>query len=302
MITEVDDLDWNILEEEIVPPKKYVCGIDGCIKSYSNRQNCYRHRTNNHKVSTKTRPIESTAATAASLQREREFLIETFSSFYEQLGEEEAMKAMRNNKKFSEHLIPLRKIMEAEIAERLADAKESQSRVEKQLTDFKNAMPDESGEEMKAFKSVIRLVKKATPESILHLKQFVKVISTLTDHMYDYSENVNPKFKQSRVLKNVLDEMFIEEQNRMEIAPTPPRDPKRKATELAEAQNLSTAIPPVATTPTVLHIPSAPSSSAKKPKTVGYGLQDILNRFVGGSGNTEADEEALNEVDGTDDN
>ena len=288
MITEEDDLNWNIFEEEIGPSKKYVCGIDGCIRSYSNRQNCYRHRTNDHKMSTKTRPIESTA-TAASLQREREFLIETFSSFYEQLGEEEAMQAMRNNKKLSEHLIPLRKIMEAEIAERLADAKESQSRVEKQLTDFKNAMPDESGEEMKAFKSVIMLVKKATPESILHLKQFVKVISTLTDHMYDYSENVNPKFKQSRVLKNVLDDMFIEEQNSMEIAPTPSRDPKRKAAELAEARNLSTAIPPAAT-PTELHIPSVPLTSVKKPKTIAYGLQDILNRFVGASENSEADE------------
>jgi hypothetical protein len=118
----------------------------------------------------------------AGLHRERELLIETFSSFYEQFGEEQVSIAMKSNKKLKDHLVPLRKIMEADIAQRLSDAQESQSIVEKQLTDFKNAIPVESSDEKATFRAVINLVKKATPESIGHLKQFSKVISTLTAH------------------------------------------------------------------------------------------------------------------------
>lgn len=97
--------------------------------------------------------------------------------------------------------------MEADIDERLSDA---QSRVEKQLTDFKNDIPADSSDEKAAFRAVINLVKRATPESIGHLKQFAKVISGLTSHVADYSENVNPTLKQARALKNVLDELFTE--------------------------------------------------------------------------------------------
>jgi hypothetical protein len=213
------------------------------------------------------------------LHRERELLIETFSSFYEQFGEEQASIAMKNNKKLKDHLVPLRKIMEADIAQRLSDAQESQSIVEKQLTDFKNAIPVESSDEKATFRAVINLVKKATPESIGHLKQFAKVISSLTAHMADYSENVNPKFKQARALKNVLDELFTETMDELDFpAQTPPQHGnKRKATELNAAAGLS--IPPLNT--------STSAGSAKKAKgTSGFG--HFLNTFLG----TQQEEDA----------
>jgi hypothetical protein len=69
-------------------------------------------------------------------------------------------------------------------------------------------LPGLTGEKA-AFKPMISLVKNATPESIGHFMLFTKALTTsfLTDHMANYSENVNPKLRQSR-LKNVLDEMF----------------------------------------------------------------------------------------------
>jgi hypothetical protein len=117
---------------------------------------------------------------------------------------------MKNNKKLKDHMVPLRKIMEGDIAQHLYDAQESQSQVELQLTELKNALPAGSTGEKAAFKAMISLVKNATPESIGHLKLFTKALTSLTEHMANYSENMNPKLRQSRALKNVLDEMFTE--------------------------------------------------------------------------------------------
>lgn len=205
--------------------------MEGCNKTYSNRQNRYRHKLQEHpntmssKVNHKFPKTEAEiiSQNEVNLQRERELLIETFCSFYDQCGEEQAAIAMRNNKKLRNHLIPLRKIMEADIAQHLYDAQESQSRVESQLTEFKNALPAGSTAEKAAFKSVISLVKNATPDSI-------EPITSLTEHMESYSENVNHKLKQSRFLKSILDEMFTEAVDELGIPVSPPTNGKRKAT------------------------------------------------------------------------
>jgi hypothetical protein len=240
MITDVDDLNcWNISEEEIGPSKKYVCGIDGCIKSYSNRQNCYRHRNNDHKMSSKSKSVDLTSSNSASLQRERDFVVETYATLYEKYGEDAAAEFLKENKKIAEHLVPLRRMIETEVADRLADAKESQSILEVKLTDFKKSIPNDATDEMAAFNAVIKLVRKANPESISYLKQFSRVITLLVDHMSDYSEGVNPKFKQSRALKKVLDELFMGEVDRLELAPTPPTNGKRKAAVMTELNSAS---------------------------------------------------------------
>ncbi|RYE57684.1 MAG: hypothetical protein EOP48_05265 [Sphingobacteriales bacterium] len=224
------------------------------------------------------KPSESTAREVreANLLRERELLIEIFTSYYDNLGEEAASRVMRNNKKLKEHLIPLRKIMEADIAERLADARESQSIVERELTEFKNAMGTNAVEEKAAFRAVIALVKKADTNSIAHLKQFSKVISSLTNHMAYYSEKVNPKFKQARALKNVLDEMFVEAMDDMGGTgmETPPAGKsllgkKRTVDETQED----------AEGPLQMDAPPAPATgSAKKPRG---GFAHFLNTFLG---------------------
>lgn len=231
MIEYVDDVNWNISDEGILPKRKFVCGLHGCTKSYSNRQNCYRHKMNEHSTSLKSKTIESAVVKSSRDLQERDILIETFSSLYTQFGEEEATKVLRRNCKLREHLIPLRKIMEADINERQRGANASQSHAERQLLDFHNAFPDD---ENSAFTSVIRLVKEATPASIVHLKEFTKVISTLIDHISDHTESMNPKFQQSLALKKVLDELFIEEREKLGIPvePTPPPNLKRKAAAL----------------------------------------------------------------------
>lgn len=128
----LDDVDYNsVFEEEISSTKRYFCDVEGCNKSYSNRQNRRRHKLQDH---SETMSIKSTSKFAdseaaihrereAGLHRERELLIETFSSFYEQFGEEEASIAMKNNKKLKDHLVPLaRSWRQTDIAERLSDA------------------------------------------------------------------------------------------------------------------------------------------------------------------------------------
>lgn len=301
MITDIDDLNWSIAEEEISPSKKCVCGIDGCSKSYSKRQNCYRHRTNDHKMSTKTKSVDLTSSNAASLQRERDFVVETYATLYDKFGEDVAADFLKENKKIAEHLVPLRKMIEKEVADRLVDAKESQSILEMKLTEFKKAIPSDAADEMAAFNAVIKLVRKANPESISYLKQFSRVITLLVDHMSDYSETVNPKFKQSRALKKVLDEMFMGEIDRLELAPTPPTNgKKRKAEELARVQaelksigtsasttsasSISTAGGSVPSTsgPSILSIPD--SEPAKKESR---GPKGGFAYFLGGLLNSE---------------
>lgn len=138
--------------------------------------------------------------------------------------------------------------------------------VEKQLTDFKNAIPADSSDEKAAFRAVINFVKRATPESIGHLKQFAKVISSLTSHMADYSENVNPKFKQARALKNALVELSMGELDFP--AQTPPNQgAERKAGRLdASGEGGSTvavSVPPL--------ISSSASSGKKAKGNSGFG-------------------------------
>lgn len=279
MITEVDDLNcWNFSEEEIGPPKTHVGGIDGCILSYSNRQNCHRHRKNKHNMSSKSKSVDLTSTNSASLQRERDFVVETYATLYEKYGEDAAVEFLKENKKIAEHLVPLRKMIESEVADRLADAKESQSILEVKLTEFKKAIPNDATDEMAAFNAVIKLVRKANPESISYLKQFSRVITLLVDHMSHYSEGVNPKFKQSRAVKKVLDEMFMGEVDRLELAPTPPTNGKRKAAVMAELSldvnsNSGSAS---STGPAVLNIPAL--ESAKKPKGgFAYFMGGLLN-------------------------
>lgn len=261
-----------------------------------------RHRkTHYEEMSTKTKIVDDSILRKdkeAQLQRERELLIETFSSFYEQIGEEQATAAMRNNKKLKEHMVPLRKIMEADIAERLADAQESGSIVERQLSDFKNAIPKDAREHLATFKAVINLIKKATPESIVYLKLFSKAVSSLTSHMENYSEAVNPKFRQARALKIVLDELFTEAMDELAPNVSPNDGGKRKAEELAAAA--SHEVPVSATfndsEPVTINIPipGNGNGSAKKKKKSGFGF---LDKFLSGG---EDEEDLLNFDDAAD--
>lgn len=139
---------------------------------------------------------------------------------------------------------------------------------------------------MAAFNAVIKLVRKANPESINYLKQFSRVITLLVDHMSDYSEGVNPKFKQSRALKKVLDEMFMGEVDRLELAPTPPTNGKRKAAVMAELNSATVDVgsnsnSTSSTGPAVLSLPGL--ESAKKPK----GPKGGFAYFLGGLLNSE---------------
>jgi hypothetical protein len=89
---------------------------------------------------------------------------------------------------------------------------------------------------------------------------------------------VNPKFKQARALKNVLDELFTEAMDELDFpAQTPPQHGnKRKAPE-TNASGFS--IPSLST--------SSSAGSAKKAKgTSGFG--HFLNTFLG----TQQEEDA----------
>lgn len=232
MSTFAVDFDLPFIFEQEVTIKKYPCDVVGCNKSYSKRQNRHRHKLKDHpnsmnsKVTSKYPQEQSQLIlfNEVNLQHEREMLIETFSSLCEQIGEDQAFLAMKNNKKLKEHLIPLRKILEADTAQHLYDAHESQSQVERQLVDFRNAMPEGPSDEMATFKAVISLVKNSTPESIEHIQLFSKALSSLTEHITTYSEKVNPKLKQSRALKNLLDQMFANAVDELGLPVTPPNN------------------------------------------------------------------------------
>jgi hypothetical protein len=183
----------------------YRCEEEGCCKSYSNRQNLRRHKLKEHVESMMAKLAAKSdeclrRQQADAAQREQELLIETFSSFYEQFGEEQASIAIKNNGKLKDHLIPLRKIMEDNLAAHSANAQESQSVVEKHLAQFR-AISTESVDELNAFDAVINLVKEATPEKVARLKQFCQVITAFTNHVADHSESANPKIKHARAFK-----------------------------------------------------------------------------------------------------
>jgi hypothetical protein len=231
----IADLNWDISEEEIgLSKKKYVCPFDGCLRSYSKRQNCYRHRINDHKQCPKTKSVNVSLTTTASLQHEKDIVVEKFSSLYEKFGKDAAAEYLKENKKISELVVPLRRMIENEVTDSLVDAKNSESIVEMKLAEFLNSIPSHATDEMEAFNAVIKLVRQANLESINHLKLFSGVISLLVDHMCKFSEGVNPKFKQSHELKKVLDEMLMTEADRLELSPTSPTCGKRKATALDE--------------------------------------------------------------------
>lgn len=222
-----EDFDWSVLCENHCDPtmtKQYLCGFVGCNKSYTNRQNAYRHRkTHFEDMSTKASIADDSVLRkieAANLQRERELLIESFSFSFEQYGEEQATAAMRSNKKLKDHVVPLRKIMEADIAKLLRDAQESGSIVERQLSDFKDAIPKDASDQLAALEVVIDVFRKATSRKLCHLLLF--------------TWRITPRLRQSRALKGVLDELFTEALN--DLAPnTSPKDGNKRKAEMLDA-------------------------------------------------------------------
>eukprot|EP00981_Chlorochromonas_danica_P001666 scaffold367_cov274-Ochromonas_danica.AAC.15 len=259
------DLDWFIQSENeeyslshnstTKTKKRYYCHFEGCCKSYSSRQNAYRHRIEKHHQQHHHPPSETSSSSSSlssmkkkthnnnnnkfiesdsirrhnndneekekekegQLHHERELLIETFSSVYEQMGEEQATIMMRTNKKLKEHMLPLRKMIEANMTEHLIKAQESRLIVDRQLRELNNAIipynnndDDNDDQQVTPCQAVIHLIETATPESIVYLKLFSKVVSSLTSHMENYSEVINRKLRQTRVFKLVLDELFTE--------------------------------------------------------------------------------------------
>jgi hypothetical protein len=232
MTTEVDLENWNLSDEEIVG--KYICGIEGCSKSYSCRQNCHRHRKYKHKMTSKkgsesSIPGLKDVPNHAVLIREKDHVMESYTTMYERYGEKEAAAFLKDSKRTAEYLIPLRKLIETEISERLADARDSQSKMDAHLKEFEDSFPKNPDDELDPFNAVIKLAKKADPKSISYLKKFATGITSLVDHMSDYSENVNPKFKQCRALKKALDDLFQTEMDRLDLAPkTTPKETREE--------------------------------------------------------------------------
>jgi hypothetical protein len=114
---------------------------------------------------------------------------------------------IKNSNVLKQHLVPLRGIMEAELAESLAGAEVSQMNLERQFEELRSTMPAGSVEHVTAFQTVINLVKGADAESIGHLQQFAVLISSFTAHVAEHSEQVNVRIKRTRALKSVLDEL-----------------------------------------------------------------------------------------------
>lgn len=218
---------------QVSAPKRYVCGIEGCTKAYSSRQNRHRHRTNDHGMTASRKTATKIVAiTANAPNRERDILIETFSTYYGRMGEEEAIRMMKRSKKLKEQLLPVRKVVEKEISDHTVHAKESHSKFEKQLDDFKSSIPTDNNEARSAFEAVRSMARSANPESIIFLNQFAKLIAAMATHLNDHSDVINPKLKQYRALQRLLDEMLAEEMDELEAA-SPYRDTlsgmKRKA-------------------------------------------------------------------------
>lgn len=291
MLSEMNNLnDWDIFGEEFIPLKKYVCGINGCSKSYSNRQNCYRHRQSSHTRTAKPKPSVDAHATTASWQREKDFILETFRTLYAKYGEHEAVNFLKENKKIAEHLLPMRKVIEDEISE----AKESQVALETKLIEFKNSIPSDAGNLLEGFNSVLKLVKEENPESIKYLTQFSTVITMVIDHMSHFSEGVNPRFQETLALKKVLDEICTNNSNdSLEIiAPSPVSGNKRKASDKVDDQSEMTWLDFAASTlsnsgnssPVTVEFDTRPRRSSssnlpakKKPKNnFSHMLEDLL--------------------------
>jgi hypothetical protein len=258
----------------------YRCEEEGCCKSYSNRQNLRRHKLKEHVESMMAKLAAKSdeclrRQQADAAQREQELLIETFSSFYEQFGEEQASIAIKNNGKLKDHLIPLRKIMEDNLAAHSANAQESQSVVEKHLAQFR-AISTESVDELNAFDAVINLVKEATPEKVARLKQFCQVITAFTNHVADHSESANPKIKHARAFKKILDGMFIDAQNGINF---PPSNALKGASGKKKAAELAAAAGPRDSCAKKCKITVCPAGSGKHPAPVG----EVQKVVLGGS-------------------
>lgn len=229
-----DVLDnWSVSEEEIATRRRYYCGIEGCTKSYSSRQNCYRHRCNDHKMKPKPSANQHSEL-EVYLSRERAILMETFSSICDQSGEADAANVMRSCTRLKDHLVPLRKALETEIAKQMEDALASHSTVAMLLNDFKNTIPSDSHDEAVALNAVLKLAENATPDSIGRLQQFVKLSSALVADMAEHSEILNPKLKQARSFKALLDDLFAEEVESLKL-PSPRTLRKRSASALEAA-------------------------------------------------------------------
>lgn len=154
--------------------------------------------------------IEPSRVDSSAADRERELLIEAFSCCCEQIGEDETIASLKNNKKWKEHLVPLRKIVERELAMKMNSAEESAIIAEKHLSEFIETIPPEFRHQHAAFMSIVDIIKNATPASIGHVKMFAKAVSLLSTHAENFSPVINSKLRQTMALKRMLDELIVE--------------------------------------------------------------------------------------------
>lgn len=155
----MEEIDYSsIFEGSLL--KRYYCDVEGCNKSYSNRQNRHRHKSQVHAAN------EKYARADAQLLNKQPAL--------------DGDKVTEQPEKDRFHTPLNVEVVQRSIGESVI---RTGTEIERQLSTLENNIQTAPPQEVAIYKAMIKHVIEAPPDSIERFKHFISVFSSITLHM-----------------------------------------------------------------------------------------------------------------------
>lgn len=202
----MDDL-WSISNEIQVSKNRHVCGIDGCTKSYSSRQNCYRHRTKDHPTrQTKSSTPKRAREPIKPLEVEKNELLLAFSTLYDHCSKDVAINFVRNHKPVANHLTTFMKLLDEESLNDQEVLNGTSINMVDPLTSLQGLAGD--AEQSTVMKACADIARRGTPESLALLRRMGNMMISIAKQADDTHSGSSNHIE---LLREVLDSLYAKD-------------------------------------------------------------------------------------------
>lgn len=198
----MDDL-WSVSNNVPVSKSRYVCGIDGCTKSYASRQNRFRHRSKDHPTqkSPCATPKRARCPAVPSQTSGQTAHLEEFSALCDPCTEEATTSFGTSHKPVPDNLAAI--IIDHETLHHSTALNDPLFYMDEPLlTSHGQTMTQIDDEQSLVVKACMDIAQRGTPESIAFLRRMGHVMITIAK----YADNADPRSSnQMGLLREVVD-------------------------------------------------------------------------------------------------
>lgn len=208
----MDDL-WSVSNDIAVPKSRYICGIDGCTKSYASRQNRYRHRSKDHPTRIATCPTPKRARNPAvkSLDSERTMLLQAFSTLSGPCSDEVTTSFDTSHKPVNDNLGAFSTLIDHEpmhLHSAVLNDPFSCTCMEDRFIPLQGqaTTTQVDDDQSVVVRACLDIAQRGTPESVAFLRRMGHMMISIAK----YADEVNPRSSNHmELLRDVLDSLYI---------------------------------------------------------------------------------------------